>query len=213
MHLKWDQALCIALLWIRVAPRSGLKLGPFEIVCETLWNLYFRSALFRSEACVKNKTICTIFKANTNHLAQVWSLQVCLCIWQVLTLIWLGDQVLLKTWKTWEKGPLPEEDLDPAAVVDGQKEKLDLHYWGRCKISLGKGAAAPKAKFFLFSLYFPSGDFLRKLILLGWRGYAMPHKALFHNKDLARNKTKSLCLKKLQNVFANLGTFSCLILG
>ena len=30
--MKWDQALSIALLWIRIAPRSGLKLSLFEIV-------------------------------------------------------------------------------------------------------------------------------------------------------------------------------------
>ena len=34
MHLKWDQALPIALLQIRVTPRSGLKLSPFEILYE-----------------------------------------------------------------------------------------------------------------------------------------------------------------------------------
>ena len=31
-HFKWDQACPIALLQIRVAPRSGLKLSPFDIV-------------------------------------------------------------------------------------------------------------------------------------------------------------------------------------
>ena len=32
MHLKWDQALSIALFWIRVVPRSVLKLSPYETV-------------------------------------------------------------------------------------------------------------------------------------------------------------------------------------
>ena len=31
-YFKWDQALSIALLQIRVASRSGLKLSTFEIV-------------------------------------------------------------------------------------------------------------------------------------------------------------------------------------
>ena len=35
-HLKWAQALPIVLLWIRVAPRSGLKLSPFEVVYSSL---------------------------------------------------------------------------------------------------------------------------------------------------------------------------------
>ena len=35
-HLKWDQACPIALLQIRVAPKSGLKLSPLEIVYSRL---------------------------------------------------------------------------------------------------------------------------------------------------------------------------------
>ena len=31
-HLKWDQALPIALLQIRVVPQSELKVSPFEMV-------------------------------------------------------------------------------------------------------------------------------------------------------------------------------------
>ena len=30
-NLTWDKASTVALLWIRVAPRSGLKLSPFGI--------------------------------------------------------------------------------------------------------------------------------------------------------------------------------------
>ena len=39
MHVKQDQALPIALLQIRVAPRSGLKLNPFEILHGRLFQI------------------------------------------------------------------------------------------------------------------------------------------------------------------------------
>ncbi|KAF6109588.1 hypothetical protein HJG60_010848 [Phyllostomus discolor] len=41
-HLKWDQALRIALLRIRVAPRSRLKLSPFETVYAKPLRICFR---------------------------------------------------------------------------------------------------------------------------------------------------------------------------
>ena len=39
MHLKWDQALPITFLWIRVALRNVLKLSPFEIIHGKLFQI------------------------------------------------------------------------------------------------------------------------------------------------------------------------------
>ena len=46
-HLKWDKAFSIALLQIKVASQSMLKLSPFEIVWETLPRFFFRKNCFR----------------------------------------------------------------------------------------------------------------------------------------------------------------------
>lgn len=46
IHLKWDQTLFIDFLQIRVAPRSGYKLSPFEIVYERPFQICFKSTHF-----------------------------------------------------------------------------------------------------------------------------------------------------------------------
>ena len=72
MHLKWDQTLPISLLLLKVAPRSELKLSPFEIIYVTLPNIGFGSTFPpKFGAQVKNYAIYATFRANANHFTQV----------------------------------------------------------------------------------------------------------------------------------------------
>ena len=105
-HLKWDQAF-IALLQIRVAPRSGLKLSPFEIVYRRPFQISVLGMLpldLEHEPKIKS---CAIFRASTNYIAQACSLQFCLPIWWALTPVPAGGPSLTKPWKTQS----PEQQL------------------------------------------------------------------------------------------------------
>ena len=46
-HLKWDQALFIALLQIRAVPQHRLKLSSFGIVYEVSFQFCFRNIPFK----------------------------------------------------------------------------------------------------------------------------------------------------------------------
>ncbi|KAF6078425.1 hypothetical protein HJG60_009253 [Phyllostomus discolor] len=50
-HLHWDQAFLIALLRIRVAPRSGIQLSPYKIV----YRYQFQVTSRVSDMCIDKK--------------------------------------------------------------------------------------------------------------------------------------------------------------
>ena len=62
-HLKWDQALHIALFWIRVAPRSRLKLNLCKIVYGRPFQICFKDTFLELEHWSK-------IKQHVQHLRQ-----------------------------------------------------------------------------------------------------------------------------------------------
>ena len=104
MYLKWDQALPIALLQIRVVPRSGHKLSPFEIVYGRPFKISDLGVLppdmehgYKIKQYVQHlwQTLTILLKFA--HCRSAYPSEKPLHPFQQ------GDQVLLKTWKT--QGP------------------------------------------------------------------------------------------------------------
>ena len=127
-HLKWDQALPIALLRIRVAPRSGLKLSPFEIVYGKPLRI---SVLGTPPLDLEHEAR---IKQYVQHLGQTLTIlhkfAHCRSVYpsdEPLHPFQPGDQVLLKTWKA--QGPeqqLSEQWTGPYDVLLTTHSSLKL---------------------------------------------------------------------------------------
>lgn len=64
-YLTWDEAIPVALLWIRVAPRSRFKLSPFKILYSRPFQVFYPGKKIfkcskRPSSCQYAKTLGTI---------------------------------------------------------------------------------------------------------------------------------------------------------
>ena len=220
-HLKWDLALLIALLWIKVAPRSGLKLSSFEIVCGRPFQSRFWECLpppdldhgweVKQYAQHSGQTLTILHKFA--HCRSAYSSDK-----PFLHLFQLGDGVLLKTWKTqgpeqqlaeqwtgsyhalltthsslklmgikpwihhiWIKWAQPEQDSNPAPVVDAEKESWTCT-GRRFEISISEEESRPQCRMTRF-LYFINvfaylGTFSCQILSL-----SVVHPIIKENKD------------------------------
>ena len=116
-HLHWHQVLPIALLRMRVAPRSGIQLSPYEIVYGQPFQAMTRVGAMYIDQKVK-------VKKYVQHLSQTLAVMSDLAgIRDLSPQVWLhscepGDKVSLKTWKTGSpEGQLEEEWTEPWDVL------------------------------------------------------------------------------------------------